>query len=192
MQAQAQDQRRVPCTHLVHNQSRLAVHKLPDLEAQPKGFQPFWLQTHVQQVSTYCLSGCYTWTSSVVGWDFGQRRGSHPHLSEVWVLHTTSPQCTWQAVWEERPPSALKRIRQGRHPAHPHILLNKLIKVRATTMQGSLQPHDLQRPASAGMGTPIRTSQTLLSQLEPLQLREVEKREEELLEFQHDFFGLSM
>ena len=42
------------------------------------------------------------------------------------------------------PPSALKRIRQGRRPAHPHILLNKLIKVRATTLQGSLQPHDLQ------------------------------------------------
>ena len=150
-------------------------------------------------VADPCAAGQHIWPLRLPHMDIfcGQlgfraiRGGPHPHLSDVCVLHTTSPHCTWQAVWEERPPSALKRIRQGRHPAHPHILLNKLIKVRATTLQGSLQPHDLQRPASAGMGTTIRTSQTL-SQLEPRQLREVEEREEELLEFQHDFFGLSV
>ena len=43
------------------------------------------------------------------------------------------------------PPSALKRIRQGRRPAHPHILLNKLIKVRATTMQAAACSKQQQR-----------------------------------------------
>ena len=173
MQAQAQDQCRVPCTHVVHDQSRLAVHKLPDLEAQPKGFQQFFLQSHVQQVSTYGLSVCHTWTSSVVSWEFGQRRGGpHPHLSEVWVLHTTSPRCTWQAVWGERPPPfALKRIRQGRHPARPHILLNELIKVKATTLQGSLQPHDLQRPAKCRNGY---TNQDLPDSTKPVGASSVE------------------